>query len=152
MTTAETWAKRVEEWQASAQTSVAYCEGREFTAGGLRHWAHRFRVQAGKVSRAVTRPPVKLARVRAVRGYGSAETIERPAADSGVAVVIGRARIVVGRGFDPSTLATVLAVLLEGRDRLRPERVEDQAIELREPRRDELHGGHQHLVAAGPAR
>jgi transposase len=111
MTTAETWAKRVEEWQASGQTSVAYSEGREFTAGGLRHWAHRLRVQEAKEGRAVTRPPVKLARVRAVRVCGPAEMVERPGAESGVAVMIGRARIVVGRGFDPSTLATVLAVL-----------------------------------------
>lgn len=111
MTTAETWAKRVEEWQASGQTSVAYSEGREFTAGGLRHWAHRLRVQAAKAGRAVTRPPVKLARVRAVRACPPGERGERPAAESGVVVVIGRARVIVGRGFDAPTLATVLAVL-----------------------------------------
>ena len=70
MTTAETWAKRVEEWQASGQTSTAFCEGREFTAGGLRHWAHRLRVQAAKAS-GIPTDQIKLARVVAVKAKAS---------------------------------------------------------------------------------
>src|SRR2546423_1253593 len=35
------WAERVAEWKAGGLTSAAYCEGKVFTAGGLRLWAHR---------------------------------------------------------------------------------------------------------------
>ena len=45
--TEERWAERVAAWRASGQTSREYCEGRDFTAGGLRHWAYRLRKAAG---------------------------------------------------------------------------------------------------------
>jgi hypothetical protein len=49
------WARRVAEWKSSGLTSEAYCAGRDFTAGGLRHWSHRL----GKtVARDAERPSV----------------------------------------------------------------------------------------------
>ena len=110
MTTAEIWAKRVEEWQASGETSVAYAEGRGFTAGGLRHWAHRLRVQAEKAKQAAPTSTVKMARVRAIRRPGLPQRPAEPGA-SGVALLVGGTQIVVSSEFDPGTLVAVLAVL-----------------------------------------
>ena len=108
MTTAETWAKRVEEWQASGETSTAYCAGKDFTPGGLRHWAHRLRARGSKSPDAGSRPAVKLARVVAVRHRAEAA---RRAESSGVAIDVGTATIRVCPGFDRATLAAVVAVL-----------------------------------------
>ena len=51
------WAERVSEWRASGLTSRKYCEGKPFTAGGLRHWAYR--LGRGRQESA----PVRMARV-----------------------------------------------------------------------------------------
>lgn len=112
MSTAETWAKRVTDWQASGQTSTAYCEGREFTAGGLRHWAHRLRTRAAKAEAPAT---VRLARVRRVPTATVSHAATAASGRSGVAVRIGGVEVVVERGFDRATLAAVLRVVAEGR-------------------------------------
>ena len=67
MKTSKVWAKRVAEWRASGLSSLAFCEGRDFTA------------------------------------FEGAVTID-----------IGLARVMVGRGADPTTLALVLAALVNG--------------------------------------
>src|SRR5208337_5139988 len=106
---AMTWAKRVAEWKASGLTSEQYCAGRDFTAGGLRHWSHRL----GKtVGREVATPAVRLARV--VRRQRTATPVERvaePTGDVRLVVEVGEARVVVPRGFDAVTLGAVLEVL-----------------------------------------
>jgi transposase len=109
MSKAETWAKRVAEWQASGQSSTAYCEGQEFTAGGLRHWAHRLRTRAAQ---AEARPTVRMLRVERVAR--PAEPAGSMTVVSGVAVRVGRFAVVVERDFDRATLAAVLAVVAEG--------------------------------------
>jgi hypothetical protein len=43
----ERWRERIEGWRASGLTSVKYCEGRDFTAEGLRHWAHVLKKESG---------------------------------------------------------------------------------------------------------
>jgi hypothetical protein len=112
MSTAETWAKRVADWQASGLTSTAYCEGREFTAGGLRHWAHRLRKRAAKAEPPAT---VRLARVLRVPTPTVSLAAAAAGGRSGVAVRIGGVEVVVERGFDRATLAAVLAVVTEER-------------------------------------
>jgi transposase len=103
----EAWAKRVAEWKASGLSSPAYCADKDFTAGGLRHWAHRLshgEEQAG--------PQVRIARVvrvrRARRPVPGDEQAE-------VFVEIGAARIAVRAGFDRETLAAVVDVLAAAR-------------------------------------
>jgi transposase len=75
----ETWAKRVAEWKASGLSSPAFCEGKDFTPGGLRHMAHRLGVgqrerprllRIAKVVRAETATPVSST-------PGSAVVVER---------------------------------------------------------------------------
>ncbi len=104
MADAATWARRVDEWRASGLTSHAFCAGREFTAGGLRHWSHRLGRTRGRKDQAAT-PSVRMARVLRV----SAPTA--PSADVGLVVEVGTARVTVRAGFDRATLDALLDVL-----------------------------------------
>ncbi len=101
----ETWARRVAEWKASGQSSPAFCQGKDFTAGGLRHWAHR--LEHGDPPR---RRRVRLARV--VRSRARAES-RSPGGDHppDIVVEIGGCRIVVRPGFDRATVAALVEVL-----------------------------------------
>jgi hypothetical protein len=106
MTDREVWAQRVAEWRASGLSSPAYCAGKDFTAGGLRHWAHRLAHGEGARSR------VRLAKVVRVRRRRQEA---RPAPGAGapdLVVEVGAARIAVRVGYDRATLATVLDELL----------------------------------------
>src|SRR5690242_20293529 len=95
-----TWAKRVAEWKASGLTSPAFCAGKDFTPGGLRHMAHRLGV--GRRPR-----PVRIAKVR----LESSRRAEQPsAAASPLVVELGAARVVVRAGVDRGTLAMVVDV------------------------------------------
>jgi hypothetical protein len=107
----ETWARRVTEWKASGLSSPAFCEGKPFSAGGLRHMAHRL-----GHGRRQDRPSVRVARVVRVPEPSSLHG-ERSSAGAAPELVldIGAARIAVRPGFDRATLAAVLEVLATGR-------------------------------------
>jgi hypothetical protein len=84
-------------------TSDEYCKGKTFTAGGLRHWAHRL---------GETRPSSgpKKGKVRL------AQVVRLPAPpkdthDGRLVVELGGVRVAVLDGFTPSTLGAVLDVL-----------------------------------------
>jgi len=106
----ETWARRVAEWKASGLTSAAFCKGKEFTAGGLRHSAHRLSRGDGSGRR------VRLARV--VRLVGAKASLARQegrptlAVSAELVVEVGVARVVVRSGFDRGMLAAVLQELV----------------------------------------
>jgi hypothetical protein len=101
----ETWAARVAEWKASGLSSPAFCVGKDFTAGGLRHWAHR--LEHGDPAR---RPRVRFARV--VRTRAGAKARPSPGERiSDLVVEIGGARIFVRPGFDRETVAALVEVL-----------------------------------------
>lgn len=104
----ETWAKRVSEWRSSGLTSTAYCEGKPFTAGGLRYWAHRL-----SRGRQQDRPAVRVARLVRVSELKAPSHDERSRAGAvaDVVVEIGAARIAVRPGFDRTTLTAVLGIL-----------------------------------------
>src|SRR4051794_6749426 len=114
----ELWEKRVAAWRASGMTSTAYCAGRGFSAGGLRHWAHQLKKREGD-KRTGTAQRVRLARVeRASPSTAPATTLpERrvtgPAAQERVPLVLEVEGICITLwpGFDAPTLASVLAVL-----------------------------------------
>jgi hypothetical protein len=106
MTETETkWAARVEDWRASGETARAFCEGKDFSRGGLRYWSSRLRKVAPPAAR---NGEVRLARV--VRGQAALADAETP-----VVIEVGRARVGVRRGFDAATLRVVLDVLGAGR-------------------------------------
>ncbi len=103
----EAWAKRVAEWKSSGLTSRAFCQGKDFTPGGLRHMAHRL---GGSERRG--RPSVRIARVVRLSGErpSRVETPQRPEVPA-VVVEFGMARVLVKPGADRATLATVVEVL-----------------------------------------
>ena len=100
------WARRVLEWKSSGQTSEAYCEGKAYTAGGLRQWAYRQR-QEGR--RKADRPALRIARMLRVPARPVASGPAVGAAE--LVVEIGAARVTVRAGCDGVTLATVLEIL-----------------------------------------
>jgi hypothetical protein len=97
----ETWAKRVAEWKASGLPSPAFCEGKDFTPGGLRHMAHRL-----GVGRRQRRP-----RIAKVVRLESARSVEPRQAAAAIVVQFGAARVFVPPGADRATVATVVEVL-----------------------------------------
>ena len=107
-----TWARRVAEWRASGLTSVEFCEGRDFTAGGLRHGAHR--LQQGRKQ---AMPEVRLVRVRRTETAQAPATPDVPRARGTVSaagaliVELAGARITVPVVFDAASLAAVLDVV-----------------------------------------
>ena len=85
-------------------TSHAFSAGREFTAGGLRHWAYRL----GKTRKqARSAPAVRMARV--VRAPSSPAPV--PASDVPILVEVGGVRVSLRAGFDRAALAVVLDLL-----------------------------------------
>ena len=90
---------------------MQYCEGKDFTAGGLRNAAHLVRAAAA--------PPVPVPVARVVR-IATASAMERPRREPGqvargveaaLVLEIGETRLSVGPGFDNATLTALLDVL-----------------------------------------
>jgi hypothetical protein len=130
--TKKRWAARVAEWKASGLTSTKYCEGRDFTPGGLRHWAYRLRMTAARTG-APGRASSPAPRRACQRETSAAKTelVRQPtvqvlrvdrmavvkAADRGptapaLRITLGAAKLAVPAGYDGATLRTVLDVLV----------------------------------------
>ena len=92
------------EWRASGLTSPEFCRGKDFTAGGLRHWAHTHGLTGPQ-------PEVRLARVVRVSAMRSRPVT--PVVEPDLVVELGGARIAIRPGFDRATLGAVLDVLAE---------------------------------------
>jgi hypothetical protein len=112
--TSKKWAQRVAAWRASGLSSTTFCRGRNFTAGGLRHWAHRLRKQQAP-SPACPSPPVRLVRVvrRPTAPPSEGPKPPLPTSSPAPSVVLEShgVRIGVQSGFDAKTLESVLDVL-----------------------------------------
>ena len=105
MTTEAKWSARVDAWRGSGLSARAFCEGKEYTAGGLRYWASRLR-QSQEERDARTDPAVKEVRIaRLVRAPVAAE------AETPIVIEVGGARVGVRRGFDRGALREILDVL-----------------------------------------
>lgn len=101
-----TWAERVAEWKSSGLTSTEYCEGKPFTAGGLRHWAYRLRKVEPRKPAALA---VRIAKV--VPRAAPRAPVHEPPAQEGLVIEVGAMRVAVRPGFDRATLAAVVDVL-----------------------------------------
>jgi len=89
------------DWRRSGLAAPEFCEGKEYTASGLRYWASRLKVVN-------TQPKeVRLARIVA--------SSDPTAEDSAVVIEAGTLRIGVRRGFDPEVLRAVLLVVAGAR-------------------------------------
>lgn len=109
------WAKRVEQWRRSGQTSEAFCAGKNFTPGGLRNAASLIDRADASPDRTTAVRVAKVTRIRRRQSLGGAPTA--PPAPAGgeaeVTVELGGARVAVRRGCDSSTLKTVLEALVQ---------------------------------------
>jgi transposase len=138
------WAARVEEWRASGKTAREFCEGKEFSAGGLRYWSSQLRSGASPARKRVRRRP------RGARGSQVAKATETPkealpavvrglqmakgtgtkkevrlarvvrgrqaeTPETPIFIEVGHARVGVRRGFDAASLRVVLELLGGGR-------------------------------------
>jgi len=66
--TQQKWAERIAAWRESGLTSEKFCEGRDFSANGLRHWAYKL----GQTKQRRPKATVPIARV--VRAAAAAPT------------------------------------------------------------------------------
>jgi hypothetical protein len=110
MTTEQKWTARVEAWRASGQTARQFAEGKEYSAGGLRHWAYRLRQASEAAAVVETKPqgevaPKEVRIARVVRGPAVTE------AETPIMLEVGGVRVGVRRGFDRGALREVLDVL-----------------------------------------
>lgn len=105
---AKTWAERVTAWRASGLTSERFCDGKGFRPNALRNWA--WRLGKTKPRRKFSVPIARV--VPTLRtGLGAQVSTPRAPTHTGITVEIGAVRIVVGSGFDRSTMAAVLELL-----------------------------------------
>ena len=98
------WSERVSAWRSSGMTSVEFCEGKEFTAGGLRHWAYRLRQTRPRKQAALA---VRIAKVVP----RAAPADPAPVAAEPLLVEVGGIRVTVRPGFDRPTFAAIVDVL-----------------------------------------
>jgi hypothetical protein len=107
------WRARVTAWKASGKRADDFCEGEEYSASLLRHWAWRLgltrRRQAQRTQR--TQATVRLARV--VR---ASAVVPTPRDGGTIRIEVGGARVEVRGAVDEAALATVMRVL-DGRVR-----------------------------------
>ena len=116
MDTEKKWARRVAAWQSSGLTSAEYCAGRrQFTAGGLRYWAHRLRRGEGTAAARVdVQPALRLVRLERVPARVAAAAQAETLSSSPLIIELGGARVTVPAGVDGATLRTVLDALAIG--------------------------------------
>jgi hypothetical protein len=117
-----TWKRRVAEWRASKLTAAQFALGRGYAPTTLTWWA--WKLGGESLARAEASPSGGLLAPERASGNGGqvrflrlmpAATVEKqiagPAAESAVTIQHGELRVHVRRGFEPSVLAAVLAVL-----------------------------------------
>ena len=105
-TTEQRWSERVSAWRASGLTAPQFCAGRDFTPGGLRHWAHVLKKRG-----LAPRPPASAVRLVRVDRVATA-SVPAPEDDAALTVELGPARVRVPRGADRATVEVVLGALL----------------------------------------
>ena len=101
------WTTRVAAWRASGLTAVDYCVGREFTVGGLRHWAHVLKKRGVRTNGGSSAPQSTLRLVKLETDAAA----RSPSTTSALIVELGVARLTVPAGFDSATLHAVIEAL-----------------------------------------
>ncbi len=125
------WTERVQQWRDSGLTARKFSTGRGFSAGGLRHWAHRLS-RRGVAAAVLTRSPRTK---RAAAAVGKDERmpqtttmplrskappgskvrvvrVERTTAAAPLVVEIGAARLSIAHGADVAIVRAALAMLI----------------------------------------
>ena len=110
---AEEWAELVASWVASGQSARSFAAAHGVADASLRWWKtelSRRGKRQGSPRREGERSEQRPAIARVVRP-GEARPREAAGPGAGIAVIVGRARVVVEAGFDAGVLRAVLAAL-----------------------------------------
>ena len=105
MTTVAKWSARVAAWRASGLTARMFCEGKGYTANGLRCWSSRLRKLQSEVGAQKEAAPKGVRIARLVRVPKAAE------AETPIVIEVGGTHVCVRRGFDSEVLRELLNVL-----------------------------------------
>ena len=110
--TKKKWAARVAAWRASGLTSSEFCRNKSYTPGALRLWAHLLGKQEAAHDTPGRSPAPRLARVQRVPAAPAAGADKCPGAPQAALVLhVAQGALAIAPGFDPATLASLLAVL-----------------------------------------
>lgn len=101
-------------WKASGRRADDFCEGKEYSASLLRHWAWRLGLTRRRRARRPEKAPVTIRLARVVRASTTAPT---PRDGGTIRIEVGGARVEVRGVVDEAALATVMRVL-DGRARV----------------------------------
>jgi len=113
MASEATWRARVTAWKASGQRADEFCEGEEYSASLLRHWAWRLGLTRRRQGRKPKRAPLAVRLARVVRASAAVPT---PRDGGTIRIEVGGARVEVRGAVDEAALTTVMRVL-DGRAR-----------------------------------
>src|SRR5262249_9609977 len=94
------WTKRVEAWRNSGLSAAQFCNGKDFSASGLRYWMSRLRKEQRQNG---VKDDARVARV--ARALANADP------DTSIVIEVGQARVGIRRGFDRETLRGLLELL-----------------------------------------
>ena len=97
------WSDRVHAWRASGRSAREFSTGREFSAGGLRHWAYLLKQRGIAAEPSAAAGVVRLARVE--RSSGALPV-------ASMLDELGGTRLTVPPGFDETTLRAAIDALL----------------------------------------
>jgi hypothetical protein len=103
----------VTEWKASGKRADDFCEGEEYSASLLRHWAWRLGLTRQRQARRPARTPVTVRLARVIRASAGGPA---PRDGGTIRIEIGGARVEVRGAVDEAAFATVMRVL-DGRPR-----------------------------------
>ena len=111
-TTKKKWAARVAAWRASGLTSSEFCRHKSYKPGALRLWAHLLGRKEAARDTPGRSPAPRLARVQCVPAVPTVGAVQSPGAPQAALVLhVAQGALAITPGFDPATLASLLAVL-----------------------------------------
>jgi hypothetical protein len=109
------WMERVRGWRASGKTAEDFAAEQDFEPSTLRYWASRLKIEIRDAKVAPKPAPPTVAMARVIRRRRRRPQGAPHGSDAQLAVVVGGARITVGRGFDAALLREVVAALGGGK-------------------------------------
>lgn len=110
--TKKKWAARVAAWRASGLTSSEFCQNKSYKPGTLRLWSHLLGQPEAARDTPGRSPAPRLARVQCVPAASAAGADKSPGPPQAALVLhVAQGALAIAPGFDPATLASLLAVL-----------------------------------------
>ena len=109
------WTELVRAWRASGTSARRFASENNLSESSLRWWA-RFAKGSGGLKRPVGRPPKSTTNLTIARVVRPGDVVpESDEVSEAIAIVVGRVRVAIRRGFDAELLRDVVRVLTEAR-------------------------------------